>query len=100
MQRLEEDNEMTEEEVAETQEELDQRMKDFEDLADRRPFLVNDVLIRRNPNDVQEWVQRVALWGEKVIYISFSSRLKIFTCQTDSANVYAIAGNHQSLQGT
>ncbi|KAF8630356.1 hypothetical protein AX15_002923 [Amanita polypyramis BW_CC] len=64
MQRLEEDEEITEEEAAETQEELDRRMKDFEDLADRRPFLVNDVLIRRNPNDVQEWVKRVALWGD------------------------------------
>jgi len=75
MQRLEEDEEMAEEEVVETQEELDQRMKDFEDLADRRPFLVNDVLIRRNPNDVQEWVKRVALWGEddeKVVFILFS----------------------------
>ncbi|KAK2467051.1 hypothetical protein APHAL10511_001309 [Amanita phalloides] len=64
MQRLEEDENMTDEEVEETQEELDQRMKDFENLADRRPFLVNDVLIRRNPNDVQEWVKRVALWGD------------------------------------
>ena len=75
MQRLEEDEEMAEEDVTETQEELDQRMKDFEDLADRRPFLVNDVLIRRNPNDVQEWVKRVALWGdddEKVVFTLFS----------------------------
>jgi pre-mRNA-splicing factor SYF1 len=43
--------------------ELDGRMKDFEELMDRRPFLVNDVLIRRNENDVQEWEKRVALWG-------------------------------------
>lgn len=102
MQRLEEDDEMTEEEVIETQEELDQRMKDFEDLADRRPFLVNDVLIRRNPNDVQEWVKRVALWGdndEKVISILLSFRLKIFTCQIDSANVHTSIGNRQSSQG-
>ena len=102
MQRLEEDDEMTEEEVIETQEELDQRMKDFEDLADRRPFLVNDVLIRRNPNDVQEWVKRVALWGdndEKVISILLSFRLKIFTCQIDSANVHTSTGNRQSSQG-
>ncbi|KIL69596.1 hypothetical protein M378DRAFT_156817 [Amanita muscaria Koide BX008] len=65
MQRLEDDDdEMPEDEVAETQEELDRRMADFEDLTDRRPFLVNDVLIRRNPNDVQEWEKRVALWGD------------------------------------
>ncbi|GAA5947666.1 hypothetical protein JCM3765_001024 [Sporobolomyces pararoseus] len=43
--------------------ELDERMKGFEELMDRRPFLVNEVLLRRNPNDVQEWEKRVALFG-------------------------------------
>jgi len=43
---------------------LDKRMKDFEELMERRPFLVNDVLLRRNPNDVQEWEKRVLLYGE------------------------------------
>ena len=52
------------EDAKETEEELDLKMKEFEDLMDRRPFLVNDVLIRRNPNDVQEWEKRVALWGD------------------------------------
>ena len=52
-----------EEDVDETEKELDARMRDFEELMDRRPFLVNDVLLRRNPNDVQEWEKRVALWG-------------------------------------
>jgi pre-mRNA-splicing factor SYF1 len=59
------------EDVAETEVELDVRMKDFETLMDRRPFLVNDVLLRRNPNDVQEWEKRILLWGdddEKVRY--------------------------------
>ena len=50
--------------VKETEEELDAKMKEFEELMDRRPFLVNDVLLRRNPNDVQEWEKRVGLWGE------------------------------------
>lgn len=57
-------DEEDEEEMAETEKELDQQMKDFEELADRRPFLLNDVMIRRNPNDVQEWEKRIALWGE------------------------------------
>ncbi|KAG0149688.1 hypothetical protein CROQUDRAFT_73826 [Cronartium quercuum f. sp. fusiforme G11] len=51
--------------------ELDQKMKEFEELMDRRPFLVNDVLLRRNPNDVQEWEKRVVLYGsdqdEKIV---------------------------------
>lgn len=58
------DEDEDEGDAKETEEELDLKMKEFEDLMDRRPFLVNDVLIRRNPNDVQEWEKRVALWGE------------------------------------
>jgi len=48
---------------ADDEAELDEQMKHFEELMDRRPFLVNDVLLRRNPNDVQEWEKRVALHG-------------------------------------
>lgn len=65
MESLEGDEDEDEEEdKEETQRELDAKMKEFEELMDRRPFLVNDVLIRRNPNDVQEWEKRVALWGD------------------------------------
>lgn len=62
----EEDEEEDEEEVEERKEiekELDERMIYFEALMDKRPFLVNDVLLRRNPNDVQEWEKRVVLYG-------------------------------------
>ncbi|KAK5998154.1 Pre-mRNA-splicing factor SYF1 [Cladobotryum mycophilum] len=45
--------------------ELDIRMMRFEHLMDRRPFLLNDVLLRQNPNSVSEWEKRVALWGDK-----------------------------------
>ena len=56
--------------LPETEAELDERMKNFEGLMDRRPFLVNEVLLRRNPNEVVEWEKRVALYGdddEKVV---------------------------------
>lgn len=43
---------------------LDMRMMRFEYLMDRRPFLINDVLLRQNPNNVIEWEKRVALWNE------------------------------------
>ena len=43
---------------------LDIRMMRFEQLMDRRPFLVNDVLLRQNPSNVLEWEKRVALWGD------------------------------------
>ncbi|KAN0075349.1 hypothetical protein V8E55_011372 [Tylopilus felleus] len=65
MTSLEEpDEDEDEEDAKETERELDIKMKEFEALMDRRPFLLNDVLLRRNPNDVQEWEKRVALWGE------------------------------------
>ncbi|KAF2672213.1 pre-mRNA-splicing factor syf1 [Microthyrium microscopicum] len=43
---------------------LDIRLMRFEQLMDRRPFLVNDVLLRQNPNNVTEWEKRIVLWGE------------------------------------
>jgi pre-mRNA-splicing factor SYF1 len=48
---------------ADDEAELDKQMQAFEALMDRRPFLVNEVLLRRNPNDVQEWEKRVVLFG-------------------------------------
>lgn len=44
--------------------ELDLRLARFEKLMDRRPFLVNDVHLRQNPNNVQEWMKRIELWGD------------------------------------
>lgn len=42
---------------------LDLKMLRFEQLMDRRPFLLNDVLLRQNPHNVAEWEKRVGLWG-------------------------------------
>lgn len=64
MASLADEDDEDKEDIAETEQELDAHMKAFEELADRRPFLHNDVLLRRNPNDVQEWEKRVALWGD------------------------------------
>jgi len=64
MASLADDDDEDKEDIAETERELDAHMKAFEELADRRPFLHNDVLLRRNANDVQEWEKRVALWGD------------------------------------
>ncbi|KAF3767495.1 TPR-like protein [Cryphonectria parasitica EP155] len=48
---------------------LDIRMMRFEHLMDRRPFLLNDVLLRQNPNNVNEWEKRVALWGDNKVQV-------------------------------
>ncbi|KAI8921389.1 hypothetical protein DFJ77DRAFT_426249 [Powellomyces hirtus] len=44
---------------------IDLRLARFEKLMDRRPFLVNDVLLRQNPHNVYEWEKRVELWKER-----------------------------------
>jgi pre-mRNA-splicing factor SYF1 len=49
--------------VEDTEQELDERMKDFEKLMDRRPFIVNEVLLRRNKDEVVEWEKRIALYS-------------------------------------
>ncbi|KAJ8105184.1 hypothetical protein OPT61_g10333 [Boeremia exigua] len=43
---------------------LDIRLVRFESLMQRRPFLLNDVLLRQNPHNVIEWEKRIALWGD------------------------------------
>jgi pre-mRNA-splicing factor SYF1 len=48
---------------------LDMRMMRFEHLMDRRPFLVNDVLLRQNPNNVVEWEKRIALWNDNKVEV-------------------------------
>ena len=70
MASLEEpDEDEDEDDAKETERELDAKMEEFAALMDRRLFLLNDVLLRRNPNDVQEWEKRVALWGENDVRV-------------------------------
>ena len=41
--------------------ELEMRLARLEYLMDRRPLLLNRVLLRQNPHNVQEWLKRVNL---------------------------------------
>ncbi|KAJ6606533.1 hypothetical protein DFH09DRAFT_1242036 [Mycena vulgaris] len=93
MASLEEEDE--DEDVEETQKELDVLMADFEDLMDRRPFLVNDVLIRRNPHDVQEWEKRVALWGEddEKVAATYTKALETVIPRKATANLHRLYVN-------
>ena len=45
--------------------ELSLLMDRFEDLMDRRPLLLNSVLLRQNPHNVAEWHKRVQLYDGK-----------------------------------
>ena len=44
---------------------LDLLMARFEDLMERRPLLLNSVLLRQNPHNVAEWQKRVTLLESK-----------------------------------
>ncbi|ESO83805.1 hypothetical protein LOTGIDRAFT_236450 [Lottia gigantea] len=45
--------------------ELELRLARLEDLMDRRPLLLNSVLLRQNPHNVHEWHKRVKLYEGK-----------------------------------
>merc|ERR1719266_2761375 len=47
--------------TAEDEVEIELRMGRFETLMDRRPLLLNSVLLRQNPHNVPEWQKRVDL---------------------------------------
>jgi len=52
------------EHIAEAEAELDERMKTREELMDPRLFLVNEMLLGRNPNGVEEWSKGILLWRD------------------------------------
>ncbi|EIN07716.1 spliceosome complex protein [Punctularia strigosozonata HHB-11173 SS5] len=89
------DEDEDEESAQETEKELDEKMREFEQLMDRRPFLLNDVLLRRNPNDVQEWEKRLALWGEDDDKVAETYKKAIETINPRKAtpNLYRIYVN-------
>lgn len=95
MESLESPEEDDDENTKETEQELDIKMKEFEALIDRRPFLVNDVLLRRNSNDVQEWEKRVALWGEddEKVADTYTKALETINPRKATANLHRLYVN-------
>ncbi|KAI9253379.1 hypothetical protein BDA99DRAFT_519620 [Phascolomyces articulosus] len=71
---------------------LDLRLLRFERLMDRRPFLVNDVLLRQNPNNALEWEKRVALWGDNKEKI-----VETYTRAAQTINPKKVHGKFQQL---
>lgn len=60
----------TPDQIEEKELELELFMSRFEHLMDRRPLLLNSVLLRQNPHNVHEWLNRVEIFEgqpEKVI---------------------------------
>ncbi|KUF89320.1 hypothetical protein AM588_10005568 [Phytophthora nicotianae] len=57
----EDDDEEDEEDEVDHQAQVDRLLKVYEDVAERRPLLLNSVLLRQNPHNVREWEKRVEL---------------------------------------
>ncbi|OWZ24591.1 Pre-mRNA-splicing factor SYF1 [Phytophthora megakarya] len=55
------DEEDDEEDEVDHQAQVDRLLKVYEDVAERRPLLLNSVLLRQNPHNVREWEKRVEL---------------------------------------
>ncbi|KAF8421256.1 hypothetical protein EV426DRAFT_575913 [Tirmania nivea] len=75
---------------------LDIRMMRFEQLMDRRPFLLNDVLLRQNPNNVTEWEKRVALWGnnKQEVVNTYTSAIAAVNPKKAAGEFYQLWANY------
>lgn len=45
--------------------EMDFRLAQFEHLMERRQLLLNSVLLRQNPHNVEEWHKRIKIYEGK-----------------------------------
>ena len=48
----------------------------LKELMDQQPFLINDMLLCHNPNDVWEWEKWVALWADNDDKVWFASLIQ------------------------
>jgi pre-mRNA-splicing factor SYF1 len=71
---------------------LDIRMMRFEQLLDRRPFLINDLLLRKNPHDVGEWEKKVILWHKNKKEV-----IKVYTDALAKVHPHKAQGNYLRL---
>lgn len=72
--------------------ELDLRMVRYEDIIERRPLLLNSVALRQNPHNVDEWLKRVTLLGDKLAQI-----VEVYTEAVQTVDPKQALGKYQSL---
>ncbi|OQR88172.1 pre-mRNA-splicing factor SYF1-like protein [Achlya hypogyna] len=80
-------------EMDESSVEVDRLLVLYEDLAERRPKLVNAVLLRQNPHSVKEWQKRIALMSDPIAVVhTYTEALKtIDPAQAPKASALWIA---------
>eukprot|EP01135_Chromosphaera_perkinsii_P000985 Nk52_evm11s155 gene=Nk52_evmTU11s155 len=68
--------------------EIDMRMERLEFLMSQRPLLVNEVLLRQNPNDVPEWLKRVKLVEKEPL-----EAIKVYSKAISTINPMKVSGS-------
>jgi len=71
---------------------LELRLARFEILMDRRPLLLNSVLLRQNPHNVHEWLKRVQLHEDNPheIINTFSEAIQTVDCMLATGKPYTL----------
>lgn len=72
--------------------ELELRLARLEYLMDRRPLMLNSVLLRQNPHNVNEWVKRVKLYGEQ-----YEKVIETYTTAVQTVDPKICTGKLQDL---
>jgi pre-mRNA-splicing factor SYF1 len=72
--------------------ELELRLARLEYLMDRRPLMLNSVLLRQNPHNVNEWLKRVKLYGEQ-----YDKVIQTFTTAVQTVDPKICTGKLQDL---
>jgi pre-mRNA-splicing factor SYF1 len=72
--------------------EIDVLLQRLEDLLQRRPLLLNAVLLRQNPQNVADWLHRVELYKNDEI-----QQIKTFTAAITAVEPQKAAGKYQNL---
>ncbi|ANB14542.1 Syf1p [Sugiyamaella lignohabitans] len=83
----------------EEQGDLDRLMESFEQLMDRRPFMINSVLLEQNPNNVVEWEKRAGLWGSSMDQVvqTYEKAIETIVPKKASGKLYQLWTNYAKL---
>ena len=73
---------------------VDLRLARFERLMERRPFLVNEVVLRQNPHNVNEWKARVKLFLDSKIEEKIP---EVYGKGVEAVNPFQAVGNVKDL---
>lgn len=72
--------------------EIDLRIARLDDLTRRRPFMLNEVLLRQNPHNVTEWLNRVKLYEGQV-----EEQLRVYSEAVTTMDPQKATGKAQAL---